>query len=172
MFLVFLVVVVSANHLLIAKQFYSNGWVGDMFIDNAQGAATDIKRVIALDKNNVLSDAISDVVKGSACANLNSESLYSDEFKAYAANAMKTINSTLALRGLNAKQTSSTVKIDKFSAGCTVDISLSYTFVVYGARGGLQLTTQFTAKKQLKFTDGVGYTITDKSTSTDRADYP
>jgi hypothetical protein len=175
MFLVLLVLVVSANYLLLAKQVYVSGMAGDMLIDNAYNAVVDVKRVIALDKNNVLSDSISDVVKGSTCAKLNDAILYGDKFWAYAGNTMESINETLAAKGLNAKRLRYTVDIDEFSdteTTCTVDISLDYTFMVFSQNGGLQKTEQFTAKKQLQFDDNAGYTVIDKTTPTDRTDYP
>jgi hypothetical protein len=159
-FLVMVSLLVAANYFILSKHTNEQSKISSLAVD----AGSDIKGVLALDSNNVYSDAMSDAVfqainsgktLAGTCPLLQAG--ISQKINSYVQQAFSSIDNYLPNANLNYNINQITTTISACSSPVTIKQLVNITYNVFMDNPGVKMSYTLVHNKTLVLTDLGGY---------------
>lgn len=161
-FLLAVLLIALGNYVLLSSP--DNG--RNVRIDSVYNAAVDAQRALAADKDNALSDSLSDVANYVGnCSSFDPANLNSKAYT-YFDNTVSAMNSALSSRGLSLASSYRTVSVTPYIGSdtqCNFSVKLDARFVV-SAGSDAQKTVTMSSTKYLVINGPYNFRIIDNQT--------
>ena len=153
-FILLLIVVISANYLFLSGQSMSGAVIADMKIDAVYNAMVDTRRVLALDDNSAFTDALYDVADAEDCDSITVDD-FSSKVKEYFTPTYNSVNAYVDYATVTSSGDPTVTLVSTSEDGdvCTFEVRVQFTYVITTDDGMVQKTDTFSSTRKVQRDD-------------------